>query len=194
MPSNPFFSNVSRQVIGGVAGMAAATLLYFSIQNLTSGTSSMKGLLVDTTTVSQHAAQIRVNDKNIDDATLRTIARRAQTVATLVEQSKKDAPVPTAVAAPTDAAKQRATFIAARKALAATRGTSAAALTSNVKTNQQAAVVSADAAVHAAAPKVPSSVHPAGLPSSGPALPLLIITSCFGAFFAVRRDLLSFEL
>jgi|GEM_PF-1496671 len=77
-------SKTGRQLLGAAVGMLAAVAVYFAIQELSS-LSVSQALLISPTNVSEHAQQIRVNDKNIDDTTLQIIARHAQSVAAVMK-------------------------------------------------------------------------------------------------------------
>lgn len=68
-------SPLLKQVIGGTVGMFVASVLYLAVQYGPS-TPSVQALLVSSLPQT-NTAQVRVNDKNIDDATLRRIEQRA---------------------------------------------------------------------------------------------------------------------
>ncbi len=103
-----------RQLGGAVLGVMAAGVIYVIVNQYS--TSQLSGLLVDTNTVTENADRIRVNNKNIDDETLRRITTRAQTVANALEDSKQavaTSSVPALVANATDRAAARAAALAA---------------------------------------------------------------------------------
>ncbi len=77
-------SKTGRQLLGAAVGMLAAVAVYFAIQEFSS-LSVSQALLISPTNVSEHAQQIRVNDKNINDAKFQIIARHAQSVAAVMK-------------------------------------------------------------------------------------------------------------
>lgn len=87
MNTNIFKSHTMKQLAGALGGMAAAAVLYISLQNISN--LNIQGLLVQPGVISDSPNQIRVNDKNIDDETLRRLAGRAQTVTKALEESAK---------------------------------------------------------------------------------------------------------
>lgn len=86
-----FRSKAGRQIFGAVSGMLIAAGVYYAVQEL-SWFSSSQAMLISTDNISTKAHQIRVNDKNVDDGTLRTIARHAREVASALKQEQSSAP------------------------------------------------------------------------------------------------------
>lgn len=84
--TNILTSHTGKQLLGAVAGMAIAGLLYVGIDQ----TSNIKGLLVSTRTITV-TPESNINAKDADDATLRRIATRAQTVAATLEKESVEA-------------------------------------------------------------------------------------------------------
>ncbi len=82
--TNIFKTHTAKQLLGAGAGMAIATLVYIGVDQVSNV--NIKGLLVSTETVSG-TTDLNINAKNVNDATLRRIAGRAQTVATTLQHS-----------------------------------------------------------------------------------------------------------
>jgi len=78
-------SSTGKQIVGGILGMGVAGLLYLGIGQVSD--QNLKGLLVSTNTVPDSVGTVSVNDTSTNDATLRRLAARAQTVAATLEQS-----------------------------------------------------------------------------------------------------------
>lgn len=76
MPS--LHSPLLKQVIGGTVGMLVASVLYLAIQ-FGPNAQSVQALLVSSLPQT-NTAQVRVNDKTIDDSTLRRLEQRASAV------------------------------------------------------------------------------------------------------------------
>ncbi len=76
-------SHMMKQLLGAAAGMAAAAVVYFGMQTMSDFASNRAMLVQDNPTVSQNADRVRVNDKNIEDETLRRLQQRAKQVAAL---------------------------------------------------------------------------------------------------------------
>lgn len=113
-------SHTAKQFLGAIAGMAIAGVLYFGIDQASDFT--IKGLLVSTDTVPENA-NISINAKNVNDATLRRIAMRAQTVATTLENSTVPSQAETPVTNFASSRRAVRFFEAQRKELAATAKT-----------------------------------------------------------------------
>lgn len=73
-----FHSHTSKQILGALGGMLAAAILYFGWQSFDQA--SLSARLIETQTVSDKVETIRTNAKNLDDATLRRLERRAEQV------------------------------------------------------------------------------------------------------------------
>lgn len=81
--TNILTSHTAKQLLGACAGMAIAGVVYLAVDHVDNFT--IKGLLVDTTTVQTDGVSINAKDAN--DATIRRIAQRAATVAATLENS-----------------------------------------------------------------------------------------------------------
>lgn len=100
--TNVLQTSTGKQIVGGLLGMGAAGLLYMAVGQVSD--MNLKGLLVSTDTVSETAGSVSVNDAETNDATLRRLASRAQTVAAQLEQSQQVV----SSSAPTTAMNERA--------------------------------------------------------------------------------------
>lgn len=89
-----FASHAVKQLLGAVAGMTLAGLVYVSIQY----TSDMNitGLLVEPGVITESAGNVRINDITVDDGTLRRITSRADAVAKALDLARSDTSVETA--------------------------------------------------------------------------------------------------
>lgn len=76
-------SHTAKQFIGACTGMAIAALVYIGLGQISD--SSIKGLLVSTKTITVSTGSA-INAKDVNDATLRRLATRAQTVATTLQK------------------------------------------------------------------------------------------------------------
>lgn len=192
MSPNPMQFDVVRQLIGAATGVAIAAVIYFGYQQVSD--LSLSALLVSPNTVSENAGEIRINEKNVDDATLRLIARRAQTVAAQLAQDQKQSSSPNAaaVALQQSAAENldRRTRLAQIRALAANASTySTPNPTQDVSQRERIDarnqnVIETDSS-HAAA---------GSLPNSGLALNVVMFISFVAALCAVpdvRRKLIA---
>lgn len=72
-------SSLLKQVVGGTIGMLVASVLYIAVQFGPQNAAVPALLIADVPQANQ--AQVRVNNKNVDDQTLRRITQRAQSVA-----------------------------------------------------------------------------------------------------------------
>lgn len=82
-------NNTARQILGACGGMALAAMVYVGIESVSM--QNIKGILVSPNqNISEKTHQVRVNDKNIDDDSLRRIESRAKTVTDLM--AKADEP------------------------------------------------------------------------------------------------------
>ena len=194
-------SNTVKQILGASAGMLLAAAAYFSIQ----GFSFLKfnqALLVSPTNVSDNAHRIRVNDKNIDDEKLRTIARNAKNVAAVLKEQKADSASASLSGADERSEPAAQTLSARQKRLALRQGqkyflTTDEKSTAADRINQSSkpyvsvfqAVASPDAANTA------SVESTSALPRSKPALPnsgfelnvLLALTFLLAGLFHLKR-------
>ncbi len=75
-------SHTAKQFMGACAGMAIAALVYLGLGQISNV--SIKGLLVSTKTITTSTGSA-TNTKDVNDATRRRLATRAQTVATTLE-------------------------------------------------------------------------------------------------------------
>lgn len=89
MDSHTNEPKLSRQIMGAAIGMIVAGSVYVLYDNYAS--MPLSALLVGTSTISENTHQVRVNDKNVDDVTLRTLERNARTV-TANTQAASDTP------------------------------------------------------------------------------------------------------
>jgi len=76
---NIFKNSAVKQVIGALAGMAVAGLLYIGIDQTSS--LNIKGLLVSTDSITGNAGDIRINATDVNDATIRRLTSRANAIA-----------------------------------------------------------------------------------------------------------------
>lgn len=76
---NIFKNSTAKQVIGALAGMAIAGLLYIGIDQ--ASYFNMKGLLVSTDSITGNAGDIRINATDVNDATVRRLTSRANAIA-----------------------------------------------------------------------------------------------------------------
>lgn len=83
--TNILKSNTAKQIFGAVAGMAIAGLLYVAVDQ--ASYLNIKGLLVSSNTVSENAGQVNINTANVDEATQRQLAARANAVAGQLQSS-----------------------------------------------------------------------------------------------------------
>lgn len=126
---------MGKQALGALVGMGAATLLYVSLQELS--LFNIKGILVNTSTVSENTGQVRVSSANVDDETLRRIAYRARTVAETLEASKKEVTNPTA---PTALQEKAAANRTRREAIAGMRAEREKAVTYDMQQSPEQVV------------------------------------------------------
>jgi hypothetical protein len=83
-----------RQILGGLAGMAIAALLYVVFQQV-SDLGGNRAMLVDTPTIARTSGTVRVNDTNPDPNELRKVAEHAREIAAAMSSA---APAPSAPA------------------------------------------------------------------------------------------------
>lgn len=76
-------SSLLKQVVGGTIGMLVASILYIAVQFGPQNAAVPALLIADVPQANQ--AQVRVNNKNVDDQTLRRITQRAQSVAAVAD-------------------------------------------------------------------------------------------------------------
>ena len=81
-------SHTVKQILGAGAGMLIATVVYLGFDQISD--LQLKGLLVSTETISP-STEISVNSRTADEATLRRIQTRAETVTRNLEASKNPA-------------------------------------------------------------------------------------------------------
>lgn len=200
-----------RQLLGAVGGMLAAGALYVAIQQLSS-VSLSQALLISPTNVSQNAQRVRVNDKNVDDETLRRIAQHAQSVAAVFKGQQTDES-PTEVAASSASVQQLQSplaYVSANQATQLERIQFRNALAQAERNGQpapsapvplaEASSSSASAVAFepvpvtmpltqetTATPEIVTSKN--GLPNSGLGLNILITLSLFLALALTRPDL-----
>lgn len=169
--TNILTSHTSKQLLGACAGMAIAGLLYVGIDQ----TSNIKGLLVSTPTINV-TPEYSINAKDADEAAVRRVAMRAQTVvATLAQEqqpSQPETPI-TALASSRRAARQFAVQLRD--------------LSANAKTyeNDPHVTVQQRDRLAIRAARTTASLHPGAsqdLPSSGLGLNLLVLTTLAAAF------------
>ncbi len=101
-------SHTLRQVIGAVGGMAIAAVVYTGFQAL-STVQLNRAMLVDLNpTVSENAGVVSVNNKNIDDDTLKRLQSRAQQVAKQQQEAYDNPPAEPETAEPATEIEQHA--------------------------------------------------------------------------------------
>jgi MYXO-CTERM domain-containing protein len=88
-----------KQFFGACLGMGAAGFLYLAIDQ--ASYLNIKGLLVSSSTISENAGIVSVNNTSVDDSVLRRLASRAQTVANQLQDANQPAQIASS-AAPTE--------------------------------------------------------------------------------------------
>lgn len=79
-------NHLARQLLGGLAGMAVATLVYVVLQQV-SLFGNNRAMLVDTPTIAGSSGEVRVNDANADPNELRRVAGHARDIETALAPS-----------------------------------------------------------------------------------------------------------
>jgi hypothetical protein len=183
-------SMLGRQILGAGIGMLVAGAVYLVVENIS--TQSLSGLLVGTSTISENAGQIRVNDKNIDDEALRRLQTNARKLVAATEE---------ATGMVTSMASSVSTLIARTEERAMNRtrrfnddGTPIVA---------SVATTTVDEGMHSGAPKevgvfveeavrtltvsTPNTTEVSKLPNSGMGTAVLVVLSGLGALAFRRR-------
>lgn len=216
MTSRFLKSHAVRQLLGASTGMLVAGLIYVGMQQV-STLQLNQAMLVSPSTVSEKAGQVRVNDKNVNDATLRLIARRAQAVAAQLNPAPQTVATEAPVTGNAADRHDRRVRIAELRDLAANAQVFAPTPPEHITTvedrlAQRTERVMGDT-MHAGA-AIPYAVAPTNdpaasdnvvamtqpspdtahmrsgkLPSSGLGLNVLLLLSFTGAFLLVRPDL-----
>ena len=217
MTSRFLKSHAVRQLLGASTGMLVAGLIYVGMQQV-STLQLNQAMLVSPNTVSEKAGQVRVNDKNVNDATLRLIARRAQAVAAQINPAPQTVATEAPVTGNAADRHDRRVRIAELRDLAAKAQVFAPTPPEHITTVEDRLAqrtervmgdtMHAGAAIpYAVAPtndpaasdnvvamtQTPSSdqthMRSGKLPNSGLGLNLLLLLSFVGAFLLVRPDL-----
>lgn len=190
--TNILKSHTARQAVGAVVGMLAAGFIYVTFDQISS--SSLSGLLIDSTSnISLNAGQVSINDKEADDADVRSIAGRARAVADALKQSAETSyEEPAAPQTPVNerAASRREKRIFANQLTAENEMTPVYPVAKFPEdTEQRDRIDARNAQVAALRAEAAHPGAPAGsLPNSGLGLNLLIVTAAAIAFAAMKKD------
>ncbi len=166
--TNILTSNSAKQLIGAVAGMAIAAVVYVGFDQ--ASYRSLKGLLVSTKTISP-STDVNINAKNVDDSTLRRIAARAQTVAAALQNADRTIQAETPVTAFASSRRATRQFSMQLKELA----------------SSESVTIKQAEPIYKGTDIPPGTLQGSNLPNSGLGLNLLVLLALIAVFVSSKK-------